>query len=70
MPSLARLFERIIIYVELEAQTSAPFFRLIVFFNAVSQLMTSGMAKGLSEQIGTRTHCVLHPCLKDPRVVK
>lgn len=34
---------------------------------AVSQLMTPGMAKGLSEKMGFQTHCQLRPFLKIPR---
>ncbi len=34
---------------------------------AVSQLMTLGMAKGISEKMGFQTHCRLLPFLKDPR---
>ncbi|KTC91820.1 hypothetical protein [Legionella drozanskii] len=34
---------------------------------AVSQLMTPGMAKGISEKMGFQTYCRLLPFLKDPR---
>ncbi|KTD33525.1 hypothetical protein Lnau_2276 [Legionella nautarum] len=34
---------------------------------AVSQLMTPGMAKGISEKMGFKTYCRLLPFLKDPR---
>lgn len=35
---------------------------------AVSQLMTPGMAKGLSDKMGAKTYCILRPYLKDPRM--
>lgn len=34
---------------------------------AVSQLMTPGMAEGISKKMGAQTHCKLLPFLKDPR---
>lgn len=36
---------------------------------AVSQLMTPGMAKGISEKMGFQTHCKLLPFLKDSRSI-
>lgn len=34
---------------------------------AVSQLMATAMAKGLSEQMGSKTYCLLRPFLKEPQ---
>ncbi|KTC77063.1 hypothetical protein [Legionella brunensis] len=35
---------------------------------AISQLMATAMAKGLSERMGAKHYCRLLPFLKDPRV--